>query len=187
MGKRFGALLAALLLGACASVELPPHQTEAHPSAVFAPHFILRGRLSIRVEQKIDNATVRWQRSSGLERLQFFTPLGSQVAEIEQLENAPATLRQGEARPTREAPSIAQLTSEILGVALDTGTVARWTQGIELIEGKANMVNMGDGQIWNVTADPFRREGNRRVVSRLTAIRGDTVIKLVIDEWEALD
>ncbi len=187
MGKRFGALLAVLLLGGCASVELPPHQTETYPPPVFAPHFILRGRLSIRVEQKIDNATLRWQRSSGLERLQFFTPLGSQVAEIEQLENAPAILRQGEARSAREAPSIALLTSEMLGVALDTGKVVRWTQGIELTEGTATMVNMGDGQLWSVMADQFRHEGNHRVVSRLTAIRGDTVIKLVIDEWEALD
>jgi Outer membrane lipoprotein LolB len=94
---------------------------------------------------------------------------------------------------TTAAESIAELTQALLGVALETDEVARWVQGDGLTENVPFDFASADGTVWRVTAEKFESapatdesKDRHRFVSRLTATKGATRVRFVIDEWKAL-
>jgi outer membrane biogenesis lipoprotein LolB len=175
--------LAAVSLAGCASID-PAGVTATQPaSASPAPHFTLRGRISVRVGEKIDLAQIRWARLPDEERLEVFTPFGSQIAELVRMPGGRVTLRRDQEAISAE--SIGELTSSVLGVPLDMNAIAVWTQGIGLNENVSSEQRFGNGDAWQVTVERLQARGPHRFASRLTASRGDTVVRLVIDEWQA--
>lgn len=149
---------------------------------MFAQHFLLSGRISVRVTDKIDSAHIRWQRRPQEERIGLYTPLGSQVAELASDKDARiVTLRQG--GETVTAASVAELTQSLLGTPLDLDRVAAWVQGIGLRENEITDVMLANGDQWRVTAERYQTSGNYRFASRVIATKGDIVVRLVIDEW----
>lgn len=177
------ALLLALFLGACASIpsgQAPAIQTDA-PSET-ARQYWLSGRLSVRVNDRLEIAKVIWERGANGERLQFFTPFGGQVADVVRAMDGRVTLKQGD--ETREAESIGALTASLFGAALDTDEISRWIQMTGIVEGAARDVSLKDGTIWSVTAERPKTIGTYRIFERLNAVKGDTTVRLVIDEWQ---
>jgi outer membrane biogenesis lipoprotein LolB len=147
----------------------------------------LNGRVSVRVGERLETAKIVWSRGRAEERLQFFTPFGSQVAEVIVSRDGPSagdvTLRRGS--ETVSASSMAQLTESLLGAALNTDEIARWVQGAGLREDQVVEVTLKDGAVWQVTAEKFQEKFRPdRVVTRLLAIKGDTVVRLFVDEWK---
>ena len=182
-------VLMAWLLGACET--LPPAVMFPTANVSIASYFSMTGRLSVRAGERLDSVKLVWLKDQRLQRLQFFTPFGSQVAEVLQADGGVATLRQGKEVVTAE--SLATLTESFLGVALDTAEIGQWIQGAGLVDGEPRDMLLRDGSSWRVTAERFQvaTAPNRpreifRYAARLTAVKGDITIRLVVDEWQTL-
>ena len=106
-----------------------------------------------------------------------------QVAELVKSASGRATLRRG--LETIAADSIDQLTRSLLGVPLDMDAIGIWTQGIGLKEDESSEQRFGNGDLWQVTVGRLQSRGVHRYASRLSAVKGDTVVRMVIDEWQA--
>ena len=151
-------------------------------TAPIAAHFNLQGRLSVRVGDRLDSGNIRWSRMPDEERIALFTPFGSQIAEVVKRADGRVTMRKD--NETVAAESIEALTSSLFGVGLDLDAIAAWTQGVGLAEGVSTERRFANGMIWQVTAERFSMRTPHRVAGRVSAISGDTVVRLVIDEWQ---
>lgn len=176
-------LVGAILMQGCASVGTSGGTTAHAANSTQAPFFTLHGRISVRVGDRLDTGKIQWSKLPTEERLQFFTPFGSQVAELVKTANKPVTLRRDQ--ETLTAANIGELTASLLGVPLDMEAIATWTQGIGLNENEETEKRFANGDTWQVTAERFKMQGTHRIASRLSAIKGDTVVRLVVDEWRA--
>ena len=116
------------------------------------------------------------------ERIALFTPFGSQIAEVVKRADGRVTMRKD--NETVAAESIEALTSSLFAVGLDLDAIAAWTQGVGLAEGVSTERMFANGMIWQVTAERFSMRTPHRVAGRVSAISGDTVVRLVIDEWQ---
>lgn len=178
----------ALLLGGgvtgCATTtpRAPEHPAAAGAAAETARQYWLSGRLSVRVNDRLEIANIVWERSENGEHLQFFTPFGGQVADVVRAADGRVTLKQGE--ETRAAESMGALTTALFGAALDTDEISRWIQMSGVTDGVAREVTLKDGGVWSVTAERPKSIGVYRIFERLSAVKGDTTIRLVIDEWQ---
>jgi outer membrane lipoprotein LolB len=158
---------------------LPSAKASAEP----ADWFDLEGRISVRVEDRRDAGQLRWSRTADEERIGLFTPFGTQVAELSRGPDGQVTLRKGD--EVARAESMAALSREILGVPLDIDRLARWAQGSGLKTDEATRITLSDGSVWEVTVEGLHAVGKHTIASRLTATKGDTVVKLIIDQWRA--
>ena len=178
------AILFAAFLGACTSTHSPQTETPAIPvnERLLARYFSFGGRISVRVNDRVDSGQIRWQRRPDEERIGLYSPLGSQVAElVSDTRTGAVTLQQGKEKLT--AASIAELTQSLLGVPLDLNRLAEWVQGYGLRENEIADATLGNGDVWQVRAERYQSSGNYQFASRLVATRGDTVLRLVIDDW----
>lgn len=179
---RRAAAVVVVVLAGCATLPAPP-AARTSTDIPLVESFQLTGRISVRVGDRLETAKIIWQRSPAQERLQFFTPFGSQVAEVERNGSADVTLRRGTEVTT--AASIASLTESLLGASLDTAEIARWVQGAGLTEDEVVEVLLKDGAKWQVTAEKFQvRLLPDRVVTRLLAVKDETVVRLFVDDWQ---
>lgn len=176
-------LLGAILMQGCAAVGTAPVATVRSSNSTQALFFTLHGRISVRVGDRLDTGKIQWSKLPTEERLQLFTPFGSQVAELVKAANGTVTLRRDQ--ETLTAATIGELTASLLGVPLDMDAIAAWSQGIGLNENEETEKKFANGDAWQVTAERFQAQGAHRFASRLSAIRGDTVVRLVVDEWHA--
>ena len=175
MGNRpLWALAAALALaGGCATA--PP--AAPIPALASVPaSFELSARLSIRQGDRSDIARLRWTRRPASDEWVFSSPIGNEVARIE---SAPgrATLRRADG-PSEEAPSFEALTERVLGIALDPGQLSAWLHGQPAARGLPAE--------WNVTIDEKQATGAVDLARRITARRGDVVVRMVVDAYRAL-
>ncbi|MEO7743762.1 MAG: outer membrane lipoprotein LolB [Usitatibacter sp.] len=169
---RLAACIAALLLASCATT---PAAT-ALPALDRVPAaFEMSGRLAVRRGDRSEIARLRWTHAPAADTWVFASPLGNEVARIESSAGG-ATLTQGGGE-RQAAPSFSALTERILGVALEPATLAGWLHGTSAAPAP------GD---WNVTLDEKQRAGSVELVRRLSAIRGDVVVRLVVDEYRVV-
>ncbi len=188
---------AVTILSACSTIDSPQPAVSPWPDTArmtakvttpnVAKHFSMTGRISVRVDDRLDSAKIVWERTQDGERLKFFTPFGSQLAEVASDKDGVTTMTQDNV--TVAADSIAELTKSLLGVSLVTDEIARWVQGDGLTENKSFDFASADGTVWRVTAEKFElasAASNYRFVSRLNATKGGTRVRLVVDEWKAL-
>ena len=169
---RVGAAALLLLLGACATVpeSTPLPQLAAVPSA-----FEMSGRIAVRQGDRSEIARLRWTHRPGRDLWVISSPLGNEVARIESGPEG-ATLAQAGA-PTETAPTFAALAQRFIGLALDPATLAGWLHG-----GTQQAAQGG----WQVTMDETQQAGNVQIARRLSASRGDAVVRVVVDEYRAL-
>jgi outer membrane biogenesis lipoprotein LolB len=173
-----------LVTGGCAVTTLPESKTVAAPErAAPALTFVLTGRISVRVDDRIDSGQLRWERDGprDTERIALMTPLGSQVAELTR-EGMRAEFRRGEERRTGE---ISALTESLIGVSLDLNQIAGWVQGEGLDVQGQGRAESRDGRRWDISAEGPLANSRTWIARRLTLQSGGTVVKLVVDVWEA--
>jgi outer membrane biogenesis lipoprotein LolB len=178
-------LLLPLLLSACATPHAPSAPQTIETNYAYLEHFTLMARVSIRVGEKLDTVKLDWTRAPPDEAIKIFTPFGAQVAEITATRDG-ATVKN--ASGTQSAATVGDITASALGVRLDTAMLARWVQGRDLNSAASFAVfpESGNAPAWKVEAENFRIIDGARVAGRVTAIAGDTVVKVVIDEFRAL-
>ena len=163
------ALMLVALLAGCATVP-PAREVPALQGVPTA--FEMSGRISIRVSDRSDIARLRWTRATGRDSWVIASPLGNEVARIES--------DAGGARVSgaldESAASFAQLTEKLLGIAIEPDELAAWLHG---------RVPQAAPDGWKVTLDETQRAGAVDLARRLTATRGDTVVRLVVDDYRA--
>ncbi len=169
---RLAAVLAALLLASCAITPAP----SALPSLDRVPAaFEMSGRLAVRQGDKSEIARLRWTHTPASDVWAFASPLGNEVARIASSAGG-ATLTQAGGE-THVAASFSALTERILGVPLDPATLAGWLHG-------TSAADVPGG--WKVTFDEKQLAGSVELARRLSAIRGDVVVRLVVDEYRVV-
>jgi len=166
-------LLAALLLLLLAACATAPPRALPQLSAV-PPGFEMSGRLAVRQGQASEIARLRWTHRPAGDLWVIASPLGNEVARIESSSGG-ATLSQG-GEPQR-APSFAALTERILGVPLEPAALAAWLHGDTTSAAPAG---------WNVTIEETQAAGAVTLARRISATRGDVVVRLVIDDYRSL-
>jgi outer membrane biogenesis lipoprotein LolB len=161
-------MAATLLVAACAAVPPTPIPLDGLPAA-----FEMGGRLSLAQEGRGEILRLRWSHSPSDDVWVLATPVGTEVARIERTAGGLTVLRPGEA--PMSATSFAELTQNLLGAALDERLLIAWLHGRPVAGPEA----------WAVTIDESKRFGVTEVARRITASRGDTVLKLVVDDYRA--
>jgi outer membrane biogenesis lipoprotein LolB len=134
----------------------------------------MSARISIRQADRSDIAKLRWTHNANRDAWVISSPLGNEVARIES-DGAGATLTQA-AGGGYQADSFADLTERILGVPLDPATLAAWVHG-DLRDAPKD---------WRVTIDEKQHAGAVDLARRITAARGDVVVRLVVDDYQPL-
>ena len=170
MIARLRAACLALLLAAC--VSAPPRALA--PLAAVPPAFEMSGRLAVRQGQQSEIARLRWSHRPASDLWVIASPLGNEVARIESSASG-ATLSQG--GEPQAAPSFAVLTERLLGVALEPAALAAWLHGD--LSGAASTG-------WTVTLDETQAAGAVTLARRISATRGEVVVRLVVDDYRAL-
>ena len=168
---RLAAALIPLCLAACASVA-PPRPLA--PLAAVPPAFEMSGRLAVRQGDRSEIARLRWTHRRDADLWVIASPLGNEVARIESSASG-ATLSQG--GEPQAAPSFAALTERLLGVALEPAALAAWLHG--------DTAGAAPGG-WSVTLDETQAAGAVTMARRISATRGDVVVRLVVDDYRAL-
>ncbi|MCW5592663.1 MAG: hypothetical protein KIS74_11245 [Burkholderiales bacterium] len=160
------ALLAAMLVAACAAVPPAPVSLEGLPAT-----FEMGGRLSVAQSGRGEILRIRWSHGPEADTWVLATPVGTEVARIERRPWGLAALRPG-AEPITAA-SFSDLTQDLLGAALDERSLVAWLHGRPV----------GGPGGWEVSIDESQRLGDRDLARRITASQGDVVVKLVVDEY----
>ncbi|MFM7460719.1 MAG: outer membrane lipoprotein LolB [Burkholderiales bacterium] len=187
---RLVAAVIALLVASCATS--PPAAAPQTPPTldspqVFIEQFALSGRLSVRVGDRLDSVRIEWTREGNKEFINFFSPFGSQLAQVSASSEG-ATLVRGD--QTEYAPTVGALTQSLLGTPIDTALLARWVQGaVGLMSADVPAVS-GDRLIrWTVRTQAVRAVDGivgGRFATRITASEGDTTIRLFVDQFRPL-
>ena len=163
----------ALLLAAC--VSAPPPRALPELSGV-PDSFELSGRLAVRQADRSDIARLRWTHRPSSDLWVVSSPLGNEVARIESDSRGARLAQAGTA--TREAASFAALTQALIGVSLEPVEMAGWIHGAE------GSTIPGD---WKVTVEERQPAGSVQIARRISATRGDAVVRLVVDDYRALE
>jgi outer membrane biogenesis lipoprotein LolB len=169
---RLAAGLIALLLASCAITPA----ASVLPALDRVPRaFEMSGRLAVRQGDRSEIARLRWTHEANRDLWVFASPLGNEVARIES--SAEGALLSQASGERQVAPTFSVLTERMLGVALDPGLLAGWLHGAAV------------GQVpggWNVTLDEKQAAGSVELARRLSAIRGDVVVRLVVDDYRVV-
>lgn len=171
---RLAAGAGALILAACAA--LPPEQPAIPSLSAVPSSFEMTGRLAVRQGDRSEIASLRWTRRGRNDTWVLASPLGNEVARIESTP-AGATLVQAGGEP-EEAASFEALTRKALGVALDPDWLAEGLHG----EAPAHLPG---GWIFHI--DETQPAGAIRLAKRITVSKDDTVVRLVVDGYRALE
>lgn len=162
---------ATLFLASCATVPPAPlPELSGVPKA-----FEVVGRISVRTPERSDIAKLRWTRKDAADTWVISSPIGNEVARLESGPGGTRLERAGQ--PTMSATNFAELTENVLGVPLDPDRLAAW------LHGKSPRDAAGD---WKVSVDETQKAGSIELARRITAARGDVVVRLVVDEYRAL-
>jgi outer membrane biogenesis lipoprotein LolB len=172
MKTRAAAAALALLLGACATV--PPSNL---PDLTGVPAaFEVTGRIALRDGQRNEIAKLRWTHRGRSDLWVIASPLGNEVARIES-DASGATLTQASGGGV-QADTFAELTERALGVAIEPADLARWLHGAK--------PPAASGQGWNVTIEETQKAGVVDIARRMSAVRGEVTVRLVVDEYREL-
>jgi len=137
----------------------------------------MTARLSLRQGDRSDIARLRWTRRADSDQWVFSSPIGNEVARIESSSKGAVLERAGAGK--EEAASFSELTERLLGVGLDPSQLAAWLHGAT--------PDRGLPADWKVTVDEKQSAGAVELARRITATRGDIVMKLVVDNYRPLE
>jgi len=104
------------------------------------------------------------------------SPLGNEVARIDSGPEGATILAAGS--DSAWTTSFGAVTEKYLGVALDPDMLAGWLHGAS---------TMGAPEGWKVSLDETQRAGSVDIAKRITASRGDVVVKFVVDEYRPIE
>ena len=152
LGGRWAAVLAGLLVGACA-VGTPRSVPTVEPASISA--FLLEGRFSLKVQNDAFPGRVRWQHAAQADDLWFYSPLGATVARLRQ-DPSGALLVTSNGQEYR-ASDLHQLAFDVLGWDLPLEGLPFWVRGLAWpAGGPAETQANARGQLERLTQSGWR-------------------------------
>jgi len=192
-----GAMLASLLLAACATRPVDVTQLDATQQATLLramSAFTLEGRVAVRAGEEGWQASVRWRQHDDISEVRLSGPFGAGALqlrfdgnELTLTTSRGQTLRGEEAsRVLRQQlgfdPPIAELRHWLLA---DAGPVDSTAQVEAGANGRPAALTQQD---WRLEFGDYRQQRlNRSAVQmprRITATRGEVRLRLVVDGWK---
>ncbi len=186
------ACAAAALLAACVTApmrEAPVPWPERRAALQADDHFSLNGRVALSAPGTGVNATLRWRQAGDLSRISLDGPLGVGGAEVE-LRGDSLDLRTSRGEHLEGAAARAELERRV-GFPLPLEALRYWVRGVpepgaaadEVLDGGrqrlARLVQDG----WQVDYAAWLEGDRGSLPRRLSAQRGDTRVRLVVDRW----
>ena len=166
-----GYLGTTLLLAACATTPPAPlPELSGVPKS-----FEVVGRISVRTPERSDIAKLRWTRKDATDTWVISSPIGNEVARLRAGPQGTQLERAGQ--PAMSATNFQELTENVLGVPLDPDRLAAWLHGKSLHDAAGE---------WKVSVDETQQAGAVELARRITATRGDVLVRLVVDEYHPL-
>ena len=187
--RAWSALVVMTLVAACGTLaplqtaQVPPVQREA------VSRFEMQGRLAVSDGRQAAFITIRWVREDRGDVISFDTPLGQTLAQIT-IDANEAVLQEANGRRTTAASADA-LAAQVVGTSIPVSRLADWAQAVA---GPAASVRRRDelGRIaliaeqgWLVAYPEYASPLPAAMPRRIEAERGDTSVRLVIDEWRS--
>ena len=186
-GHPWVAVLAGLLLSACAALQRPAPAPAVDPAKVQA--FQLDGRINLRVQKEGYPGRVRWQHSAKADELWFYSPLGSTVAQLRQ-DTSGAVLITSDGREHR-ARDLQQLALDVLGWDLPLGGLPYWVRGLawpEVAKEEESFDDQGRLKLlsqagWEVSYLDWAPAGVAGLPSKLD-VQGERLrMRLLVEKW----
>jgi len=137
--------------------------------------FEMSGRIAVRQGDRSDIAKLRWTHAGTRDTWVISSPLGNEVARIESADRG-VTLQRAGASP-ESAADFPALTERLLGVPLEPRQLANW------LHGTMGSITTGG---WVVDVKEVQRAGAIDIARLIVASRGETSVRLVVDEYRAL-
>jgi outer membrane lipoprotein LolB len=179
-------LLFSVLLASCAGLA-PAPRTEV-PGRDALDNFALEGRFSLRYEDKSYSGRLSWRHDSIRNELLLASPFGQGMAEISTDEGG-ARLTTSDGK-LYSAPSVEELTSQVLGYPLPLAQLTDWirgraTAGTRDTDGFGRLLRLRH-EGW-VVDFAYAADGPGEAPTRIIAERaGGFELRLRIDEWNSL-
>lgn len=129
----------------------------------------------MRVADRGDIARLRWEHRPASDAWVISSPLGNEVARI--VSGPEGAELSSPGQPSERAGSFSALTFKLIGAALEPAQMAAWLHGAVPPAGAGG---------WQVTIEESTRAGAVDLAKRMTASRGDVVVKLVVDGYRVL-
>ncbi len=194
---RLATQLAMLALAGCAS--LPQPQTPAD-AELYRQHqlrtagisaFSLSARMAVQTEQRGFSGTVRWQHAAEGDRLAFFSPLGSQVAEIVSAANS-ITLTTSDQK-TYTAQDAETLLQQTMGWSLPLQGLRHWVLG-RPADGAFDAIAWdAEGRFtrlrqhgWDIEYPVYATVNGVTLPSKVLLRSQKLNLKLLVDRWESV-
>jgi len=134
----------------------------------------MSGRIAIRQGDRSDIAKLHWTHERASDLWIIASPLGNEVARIESTD-AGAQLQRAGGQP-ESAPDFRSLTERLLGVPIEPRQLANW------LHGTAGSITTGG---WIVEVQETQKAGAVDIARLITARRGETSVRLVVDQYQA--
>ena len=135
----------------------------------------MAGRISVTQEGRGDIVRLRWTHRPESDLWVLASPVGTELARIDRGPEGFIASRAGQTPVL--VRDFATLTQHILGVALDERALVAWLHG---------RTGAGDSAGWAVTLDERQDIDGREIARRLTAVRDEVTVKLVVDSYRTL-
>ena len=135
----------------------------------------MSGRIAVRQGDRSDIAKLRWTHAGANDTWIISSPLGNEVARIDSVERGGVTLQRAGASP-ESAAGFPELTERLLGVPLEPRQLANW------LHGTAGSITTGG---WIVEVQETQKAGAVDIARLITARRGETSVRLVVDQYQA--
>lgn len=167
--NRAASAMAALVLASCAITPEPTRlpELESVPAS-----FEMSGRIAVRQGDRSDIAKLRWSHAGSRDTWIISSPLGNEVARIESAGEGVTLQRAGAAPET--AADFPTLTEQLLGVPIEPRQLAGWLHGTV-----GSVTTSG----WIVEVQETQKAGAVDIARLITARRGETSVRLVVDEY----
>ncbi len=184
---RYSLLLILLFVTGCASVAIPP-PVLIRPAQIENKPFVIAGRIVVKHKGERTSATVRWTHSPQRDEILLFAPLGKTVARIHKSVDG-VTLD----TPNKHyaAPDVESLTQQVLGWSLPLAGLRYWVFAMPAPGSSFEMQSESNGQVnqllqeqWSIHYLHYASSAPDSLPSRITLLRGELSIQLLIDEWE---
>lgn len=188
--------LLVLLLGACATApdqplsNTPWQQRELQLTAL--NHWSANGKLALRSGDQAETANLDWRQRGPHSRLQLSGPMGLRATEIHS-DGKQLKVQRGDQQQDYDISSPGALQQQT-GWDLPVRSLPYWLKGLPAPEGADTHMNIEQNLLrqlrqdgWTIDFEQYRQFDDYTLPTRLTATRGSTRARIVIQSWHPRD
>jgi len=195
MARSLYLILALLLLGGCAGPDTRDTATlswvEHQASLGQFQYWSARGKLALRTSDRAESATLLWRQQGAHSELHLSGPIGMGATTIhsngQQME-----IRQGDERRVIDI-STPDAIARNTGWDLPLQALPYWLKGlpapreeVQLLELDQDLLRSLQQDGWSVQYQQYEQFDQKMLPTRLRIQRGDTSVRMIIGNWQAL-